>query len=398
MLFSVFGALVTAPLCCPYEVIPQFYSSGQSFDAVRISDKLDQMVFGGAAATLTNDSTKDLLRAHQGGKLSRKQATLLEQKVDADTNDVNSRVSLLGYYHRTSVLSWSGFLWSVLRRNSIHQRRYMDLITWFVENRSHSHESGLPEMYPPLGFDESDSKTLKELWEKQVEKSPTNLTVLCNAASFFHHIDKVVSEKLLRSAQELDPDSAYIAGRLSQLYMLMAKQRPEQLTEALSQKESQIEKNSRFNPHDLQNLAALAFATNDYEKAELVATRLVAIATEHHDGRSDYGDGIHDGNSILGRIAVRRGDISAAKTFLWKASQSLGSPSLNSFGPDMDLAQDLLEIGERKSVIDYLWACHRFWNGLFGTIPTLLWILFIRAGCKPVLNRVRSLSESTTVS
>jgi hypothetical protein len=169
------------------------------------------------ADTLTKDSTTELMRAHRGGKLSRNQATLLEQQVDVEPNDVKSRVSLLGYYHRSSGLSWSGVLWSAFRGNSIHQRRYVDLITWFVEHRSQSIEAGLPEMYPPLGFDESVSKILKELWEKQIAKSPTNVAVLCNAASFFYHTDKVVSEELLRSAQELDPDNAYLAGRLSQL-------------------------------------------------------------------------------------------------------------------------------------------------------------------------------------
>ena len=346
------------------------------------------------ADTLTKDSTTELMRAHRGGKLSRKQATLLEQQVDAEPNDVKSRVSLLGYYHRSSGLSWSGVLWSAFRGNSIHQRRYVDLITWFVEHRSQSIEAGLPEMYPPLGFDESVSKTLKELWEKQIAKSPTNVVVLCNAASFFYHTDKVVSEELLRSAQELDPDNAYLAGRLSQLYMVGSKRSSELLTRALSEKEAQIEKSSSVNPYDLGDLARLAFANHDYEKAELAAARLISSATERHDSSSDYGNAIHDGNSALGRIAVQRGDISAAKEFLGKASKSAGSPVLCTFGPDMDLAQDLLEIGERKAVIDYLWACHRFWNGFCGTFPTMLWILLISVGFKPILNRVRSLSES----
>jgi hypothetical protein len=243
------------------------------------------------ADTLTRDSKTELIRAHQGGKLSRKQATLLEQKVNADPNDVKSRVSLLGYYHRSSLLSWSGFFWSAFRGDSIHQRRYVNLITWFVENRSQSIEAGLAEMYPPLGFDKSVSKTLKEMWEKEIAKSPTDVTVLCNAASFFHHTDRAISEELLRAAQELDPENAYLAGRLSQLYMLESKGNSELLARALLQKEAQIAKSSRANPYDLRDLARLAFANHDYEKAELAAAQLISSATERHETGSDYGNG-----------------------------------------------------------------------------------------------------------
>ncbi len=212
------------------------------FKARRVkTDKRDELSIG-ARTHLTDDSLAAVMRAHRGGKLSRKQVTLLEQKVMADPSDVKSRVSLLGYYHKSSILSWSGFFSSVFLGASIHQRRYVDLVTWFVEHRPQCIEAGLPEMYPPLGFDEPVSKHLKELWEKQIAKFPTNVIVLCNAASFFHHIDKVVSAELLRSAQELDPDNPYIAGRLSQLYTLESQRSPELLAGALSQKGSTTRK------------------------------------------------------------------------------------------------------------------------------------------------------------
>jgi hypothetical protein len=39
-----------------------------------------------------------------------------------------------------------------------------------------------------------------------------------------------------------------------------------------------------------------------------------------------------------------------------------GSPTLNSFGPDMSLAKDLLEAGERDSVLQFFDQCRAFWK------------------------------------
>jgi tetratricopeptide (TPR) repeat protein len=335
--------------------------------------------------------------AHEGGKLSRNQAALLEQKADADPADIDSRVSLLGYYHRTSLLSWSGFISVVIRNKSNNDERYLSLIRWFVENHPNRPEAGLIEMCPPYGLDASVLQDLEELWTKKIEEHPGDVVVLSNAASFFHHAARNFSksEDLIRQAQELDPDNPYWPGRLSQLDRLRAKSRPELVASALSKKEDEIEKSERVNPYDLGDLAELAFAVGDYDKAKTAAEHLLALATADRDcARSDYGNGIHDGNSILGRIAVRDGDIGTAEQFLGKASRSPGSPSLNSFGPDMDLAQDLLDRGKRRSVLNYLWHCHRFWNGIHGTPFILLWTALISIGMKPRLNSVHTLPES----
>ena len=55
------------------------------------------------------------------------------------------------------------------------------------------------------------------------------------------------------------------------------------------------------------------------------------------------------------------GDINGAKQHLIKAGQ-MGSPHLNSFGPNMLLAKELLEKGEREAVIEYFELCAKFWQ------------------------------------
>lgn len=76
----------------------------------------------------------------------------------------------------------------------------------------------------------------------------------------------------------------------------------------------------------------------------------------------NYGNAVQDGNLVLGRIAVKEGRITQAKEHLIAAGNSPGSPQMNSFGPDLSLAKDLLAKGERDVVIQYLELCRRFWK------------------------------------
>jgi len=56
---------------------------------------------------------------------------------------------------------------------------------------------------------------------------------------------------------------------------------------------------------------------------------------------------------ILGRLALREGRIEDAKHHLIEAGRSPGSPQMDSFGPNVSLAKDLLERGEKEIVIEY---------------------------------------------
>lgn len=74
------------------------------------------------------------------------------------------------------------------------------------------------------------------------------------------------------------------------------------------------------------------------------------------------GDGIHVGNIVLGRLALKSGDVAGAKRHLLAAGTTPGSPVLCSFGPDMTLARGLLQVGERETVKEYLKLCASFWH------------------------------------
>jgi hypothetical protein len=58
---------------------------------------------------------------------------------------------------------------------------------------------------------------------------------------------------------------------------------------------------------------------------------------------------------------LREGKLADAKAYLLKAGATSGSPQLNSFGPQMPLARELLEKGEKETVLQYLDLVSKFW-------------------------------------
>lgn len=114
----------------------------------------------------------------------------------------------------------------------------------------------------------------------------------------------------------------------------------------------------------LGGVAKMHFAFGKAEDARTAATELLAMA-EKYKGEiwsAGCGQAIHDGNLVLGRLALEQGAIDDAKRYLLAAGDSNGSPVLGSFGPNMSLAQELLQKGERDIVLQYFERCGRFWK------------------------------------
>jgi hypothetical protein len=130
----------------------------------------------------------------------------------------------------------------------------------------------------------------------------------------------------------------------------------------------------------LRDAAKQSFVLGHIEDARQFATELLRIAKQC-PGDWNYGNAIHDGNVVLGRIALREGHVEDAKKFLLAAGGTPGSPQLNSFGPNMSLANDLLEFGERDVVLEYFDLCRKFWA--MGDSKLTTWSDDIRVGKVP---------------
>ena len=130
----------------------------------------------------------------------------------------------------------------------------------------------------------------------------------------------------------------------------------------------------------LVTLAKGAFELGAVDEAETRARELLALAATLGNNWN-YGNAVHDGHSVLGRVALAKGDVSAAKEQLLEAGRTPGSPQLGSFGPNVSLARDLLAKGEVVTVVEYFRLCQAFWKMEDGRIAR--WIRWARAGETP---------------
>lgn len=130
----------------------------------------------------------------------------------------------------------------------------------------------------------------------------------------------------------------------------------------------------------LPTLAKAAFELGAVDEAEARASELLDLATTFRDNWN-YGNAIHDGHSVRGRVALARGDVSVARHELLEAGMTPGSPQLASFGPNVSLARDLLQKNEVPTVVEYLRRCQAFWEMEDGKIGR--WIQLVESGQMP---------------
>ena len=96
-------------------------------------------------------------------------------------------------------------------------------------------------------------------------------------------------------------------------------------------------------------------------EAKSLAEELERLAPQYPKDWN-YGNAVQDFNIVQGRLALKAGDVEAAKKRLLAAGHSPGSPQMNSFGPNMTLARDLLAKGEKAVVLEYFDLCKKFWK------------------------------------
>jgi tetratricopeptide (TPR) repeat protein len=128
---------------------------------------------------------------------------------------------------------------------------------------------------------------------------------------------------------------------------------------AINDLEKAPDEQRRF--YALGRAAKESFVAGNVEDARKYANELMALLPKYPKDWN-YGNAIQDSNLVLGRIAVKEGRIEDAKKHLLAAGQSPGSPQMNSFGPNMSLALDLLKLKEKDVVLEYFDSCRRFWK------------------------------------
>ena len=127
----------------------------------------------------------------------------------------------------------------------------------------------------------------------------------------------------------------------------------------------------------LPRLAVAALNAGALDKAVAYATEALSAG----GGGGNYGEAVFYGNMVLGQVALRNGDAAGAKNYLIASGKTPGGPGLNSFGPNMSLAKELLERGERDAMLEFLSLCGTFWKS--GNSRLEAWSATVRGGGIP---------------
>jgi hypothetical protein len=117
----------------------------------------------------------------------------------------------------------------------------------------------------------------------------------------------------------------------------------------------------QYNHDHLLGLMAAAALESGSELGEVKGAAQEMLANNTDTKSWNYGNVTYSANELLGRVALREGDLDAAKKYLLTAGKTKGSPQLNSFGPNFTLARELAEKGERDTVIEFLDLVGLFW-------------------------------------
>jgi hypothetical protein len=309
---------------------------------------LKESLFGGMLNTRSGQ-TDPQTKAGLGQKIDAKEASDLESVVAQHPDDLSARTKLLDYYFMTRFTSAEA------------KERHQKHVLWIIKNRPETEIAGRPCCGLDAILEKDGYNEGKQLWLEQTQAHPQNATILGHAAQFVFIHDKALAEDLLKQAQKVDPNNPQWSERLGHLYSLQTGKdtAAKSLAEYEKAQAADSSEMSRF--YRLAALAKSAFEAGAIEQASQYANELLKAAQQYPKDWN-YGNAIHHGNNVLGRIALKQGQLKQADEYLLKAGQTPGSPQLNSFGPNMSLAKELLEKGEKDTVLRYFELCRKFWS------------------------------------
>ncbi len=213
--------------------------------------------------------------------------------------------------------------------------------------------------------------TAKQWTFRPVVRNGEAIVAYTTASVFFRNSGKFDVATFL-------PDMAKASERERQLEQAMPRS-PQQILADLEQDAGGGDKSRRNNL--LPGLTKAALSADADEKAAAYASEMLASAQQNTKAWN-FGDAIHGGHAALGLVALRKNDVSTARKELLEAGKTPGSPQLDSIGPDVTLARELLNKGERDVVLEYFTLCRNFWKT--GTTVLDSWTATVRRGETPI--------------
>jgi hypothetical protein len=313
------------------------------------------------------------LVAFEARTMSRSEARRLEHRLKAHPDDVEARARLLGRYFQSA-----SFFPPTRRARDRH-------VLWFVAHRPEDPFTGSHYCSLNPGPDPATYREAKRLWEGHLNAGE-NPALLSRAVDFFTLTDLPLAVSLCRRWIALQPENPDAHRELAHLLELTAfridgeseedcpsgsasiKERARGLdTDAAQEayherrKAYKLSRGSQAHQfYELTKVPEAAYEAGDFVGADSYAHDLLRMASRFRKDWN-YGNALFIAHTVLGRLALRAGDMETARQHLLDSASHRGSPQLNSSGPKMDLARELLAAGERDAVIGYLERCGTFW-------------------------------------
>jgi len=307
-----------------------------------------------------------------GFRLTSAEAEQLENTLATDPANLKFRISLVSYYSS--------------RQDETFRAKKCEHALWLIRNIPDSevlHQIG----YLSMPKFDACSVEAKEAWLKHLKTYPNNPVVMSNAADFFQLSDRPQALKLLGQLATLDPENPRWPREMGHVYMLEMQEAQRLVGAGKDPKEAaasayqSFEQAYKLTADSLGKRFLLgSLATTAFEAGQMETAQRWSRAAVAEKSNSDA-DSVHHAHIVMGRIALRSGDLPEARSQLIQAGQSQGSPVLGSFGPSMTLAKELLEKGERDTVLEYFQECAGFWNHDHGQLAQ--WTATVRGGGIP---------------
>lgn len=332
-------------------------------DGLRVAGLLLCLFFGLSMVALgqqAGNANKPQLRSMdvyrlsiKGHGLSSGDAEKLEQALVSDPTNLATRLTLISYYST--------------RSDEPFRLKKSEHVLWVIRNVPDSEALHDDPQLRLIQLDKGFAEA-RQLWLKHLDTYKGNLVVLTNAADFFLMSDKPLAEQLLKQGAAADAGNPRWPMLLGYLYLVQKDSTTATTPRSLAAKAyPQFELAYKLSSDEqgkhmlLSQLITSAFEAGDVEQAKSWA---LATLNQGSNARTDLSlaDSVHHAHIILGRIALLSGGLTEAREQLIEAGKTQGSPVLGSFGPNMLLAKELLERGERETVIQYFQECAGFWK------------------------------------
>jgi hypothetical protein len=331
----------------------------------------------------------------EGHALAAPDAEALERRLEQEPYDLDARARLLGYYgHRCQ----QERLAAPLNAKNVDSGSLPPCAAKFRHALwLFAHAPDAPLAAHPLTLIPRSNRAYYEaaqLWQQHVAGDAVNATLLDHALRFFERENHVRVEELLQRAELAYPGDPRwarrrLAMRVDELSCAWIKYRIGDVTgKELSGPAELVEIEGLLRDGGLEPRLALKlhepaarflFHFGDLAKARIHAQALVTVAAGIRDGVD--GPQVHSGHVMLGRIALREGDVGEARARLALAGRTAGTTLADA--PQMALANELLQRGERDAVLQYLLLCRAACDS-YGTILER-WIAELRDGLVPEL-------------